>query len=853
MTPNVSLSHPGNRVQFILLSIFVIFLFFPANLARAAFHDLHADFPLVIAGEAEWGDYDGDGDLDFLLIGSSLGVRIATIYDNDGSGGFTENLAAGLEGVIDAAADWGDYDGDGDLDLVIEGGADSGHILRVYENNGDGTFTAATVTGGPGGLWGGDVAWGDYDGDGDLDFIASGRTTTTPFTGIFRNDGAGTFTRDTGVGLLALSYYGSVDWGDCDNDGDLDFILTGTSGYALWGLLYTNDGSGVFSASTAGLDGVYYSDADFGDYDDDGDLDIVITGQGESSQINRIYKNQGDGTFTANWGFRPMERSSVDWGDFDNDGDLDIVYCGEQDGYDPVAEIYVNDGDGTFSDYWGDDFHGVQGGNVAWGDCDNDGDLDVIITGNGYFTAIYRNDGMVFNTAPTAPSGLDAVRSGETMSFSWGPGGDLETAAAALSYNLRVGTSRAGSEIVVPMADLDTGYRQVVGIGNRGGSADWQMEGLQRAWYWSVQTIDHGHMGSSFAPVDSILYMPMLTSVEDVPEDQGGRLRLRIRASDLDAATVPDYPIASYNIWRRLDEAPLAGKVLAEGRRVPTKTALPDAALEWEGRVFATGAAADAGASELPAGLWEVVGSFAAAQAPDYWTVVPTLADAGAMEQPWSVYVVSAHTTTPSIWFASDPDSNYSVDNIAPNMPAGVMVAYAFDGNALEWLESDAEDFCYFKIYRGDMPDFIVDPENPAHTTTARAWADGAGDFKAFYKVSVVDFAGNESPAAMPEELTEVGVVPLEFVLHQNAPNPFNPRTRIRFNLPEESRVSLRIYDVSGRLVQTLFEDSPHEPGSHEAVWNGRDASGRQAPASVYFYRIDAGEWSQTRRMMLVK
>ena len=90
-------------------------------------------------------------------------------------------------------------------------------------------------------------------------------------------------------------------------------------------------------------------------------------------------------------------------------------------------------------------------------------------------------------------------------------------------------------------------------------------------------------------------------------------------------------------------------------------------------------------------------------------------------------------------------------------------------------------------------------------------------------------------------------------VLEQNVPNPFNPLTRIAFDLPEPEAVSLRVFDVAGRLVRVLIGGEVYGEGHHEAVWNGRDDRGRQLASGTYFYRLTAGSYTETKRMVLVK
>ena len=120
-----------------------------------------------------------------------------------------------------------------------------------------------------------------------------------------------------------------------------------------------------------------------------------------------------------------------------------------------------------------------------------------------------------------------------------------------------------------------------------------------------------------------------------------------------------------------------------------------------------------------PPGMWEVLGSVPAQQADQYIYLAPTLADS-ADTLIYTTYYVSAHTTTPSIFFDSPPDSGYSVDNIAPGVPQGFLLTYnTGSGNQLVWDDAPEPDFQYYKVYRDTDPNFIhgsgnfVDVENP--------------------------------------------------------------------------------------------------------------------------------------------
>ena len=199
-------------------------------------------------GTAAWGDYDSDGDLDILLTGYGGGGKDVTlIYRNDGpSAGWTfTDIGAGLTSVEAGAAAWGDYDNDGDLDILLTGFVvtESVRVSRLYRNDGPGPqmdWTFTDVGADLANVAYGSVAWGDYDNDGDLDILLTGDDSTGILVSrLYRNDGpaAGWTFTELNTGLVDAAY-GGVAWGDYDNDGDLDILLTG---YSLISRVYRND------------------------------------------------------------------------------------------------------------------------------------------------------------------------------------------------------------------------------------------------------------------------------------------------------------------------------------------------------------------------------------------------------------------------------------------------------------------------------------------------------------------------------------------------------------------------------------------------------------------------------------
>jgi hypothetical protein len=470
-----------------------------SEVRAVSFADIGAELAGVDSSSVAWGDYDNDGDLDILLTGESDSGRISRVCRNDGGDVFTE-MDPGLPDVSSGSAAWGDYDNDGDLDILLTGHSDSGNISHVYRNDGGDVFME--IGAGLTGVGTSSVAWGDYDNDGDLDILLTGGVAGGRLSRVCRNEGGDVFT-EIDVGLLDVSV-GSVAWGDYDNDGDLDILLTG-AGEDLplfHANVCRNDGGDVFRAIGAGLTGVCYSSAAWGDYDNDGDLDILLTGMVFLiGRISCVYRNDGGDVFAdISAGLTGVFNGSVAWGDCDNDGDLDILLTGTSNSGD-ISRVYRNDGEDSFADI-GAGLEGVRTSSAAWGDYDNDGDLDLLLTGkadSGRISRIYRSDGAPANTPPATPANLTAASAPSRMTLSWDASTDPETPSAGLTYNLRVGTTPGGSEIVSAMADSTSGYRRVVQLGNAQQRRSWTVTAPPGTYYWSVQAVDGACAGSEFA------------------------------------------------------------------------------------------------------------------------------------------------------------------------------------------------------------------------------------------------------------------------------------------------------------------------------------------------------------------
>ena len=258
------------------------------------------------------GDYDRDGDVDLYVVRGDVGPNL--LFRNRGDGTFQEvGAAAGVNvtGALGNGPVFGDYDGDGWLDLLIGGIETTAPAL--FRNFGNGTFQNVTASCGV--TYAGDThssSFGDFDGDSDLDIFMT-HWGAPQFTGghLWRNNGSGSFFEwDSQAGfslfgddLFEYTYTGT--FADIDNDDDADVLVAADFHTSE---VYSNDGDGTFTeTTTAAISDQYGMGSAVADYDNDGDLDWFVTSiwdtindpePGFTRDGNRLYKNQGNGTFT---------------------------------------------------------------------------------------------------------------------------------------------------------------------------------------------------------------------------------------------------------------------------------------------------------------------------------------------------------------------------------------------------------------------------------------------------------------------------------------------------------------------------------------------------------------------------
>lgn len=397
------------------------------------------------AFSAAWGDYDKDGFLDLLMLWpwpaeGWYGHTQIYLFKNQGDGSFAKDvldpIAFPHTGQLNGAI-WGDYDNDGRLDILINGGgvwlgANSSILLhqepdRSFSRSSSPVFPSGVTQSG---------LWADFDGDGWLDIFAgywTGNDTPSVTDILYRNNGDGSFSNSYAPGIdhlnSNLASALSAATGDFNGDGLLDILVTTLSPDRT--RLYLNNGDGSFARlmATPGAWKPWVGDPNaahglaVADYDNDGDLDFVtVSRSGEFSWTcacegpfkgrTILYRNNGAGEFEAVTAGDLGTAESIGandgaWADYNNDGWLDLVLFrglrSDGQGHNATDLLYRNNGDGTFTRVWtgpivNDDGDARAG---AWADYDNDGDMDLVVAnykwsspgGSDRLPVLYRNEG----------------------------------------------------------------------------------------------------------------------------------------------------------------------------------------------------------------------------------------------------------------------------------------------------------------------------------------------------------------------------------------------------------------------------------------------------------------------------
>lgn len=323
-----------------------------------------ANFPQFGDSDSDFSDIDGDGDLDLLISGTVHAVGLQTkLYKNIGGGKFLLVPNTTFISPILPKVDFGDVNGDGDEDLLI---TSDDVAPALYENDGFGNFTlSATLSSELSNAWG-EGSFIDINGDAFMDVVIAGWNSTL----YFNNNG-------NFVYLNSLGAASGCKMGDMNNDGKSDiFLLNSNSPVCI------NDGAGNFTVTSTSFDNISVPDVAFNDMNNDQMLDIIVLGSQAS-----VYLNNGNLNFSQVTAYNiPITTGEVYCFDMDSDGKKDVLIRGYVGSGESVIYAYKNTGTSTLQEF--DSIPFADGrGHVSIGDIDNDGDEDVLVSGQQFLSS----------------------------------------------------------------------------------------------------------------------------------------------------------------------------------------------------------------------------------------------------------------------------------------------------------------------------------------------------------------------------------------------------------------------------------------------------------------------------------
>ncbi len=382
-----------SRFSPLLVLLTISFLLFPATAAELKFTSVQTALFSDPYGQSNaWGDYDNDGDLDLLVAFLNAPLRL---YENRGVDGFVDigpTIKLTTNPGNSRAVAWGDYDNDGDLDIYVgyADGVNPNVLLenKIRDRSGSSRKEFVDVSEERGVSFIGatrQLNFVDFDADGDLDLHVALRTASNR---LFENsDGKfADIARD--VGFFEPRRTVGACWFDMDSDGDLDVFTTNQSGDRDGLYRYEN---GRFSdvAMELNIDQARRPLIDGGvgcavtDYDNDGDLDLYVAEYGDDS----LFRNNGDGSFTdvaPELGVATHDHIVTGvWGDVNNDGWQDLYIVGYVNGQPGMQDyLYINLGDRFENQIPDIVMANDTDHGVQFADYDNDGDLDLSLAAN---------------------------------------------------------------------------------------------------------------------------------------------------------------------------------------------------------------------------------------------------------------------------------------------------------------------------------------------------------------------------------------------------------------------------------------------------------------------------------------
>jgi len=787
-------------------------------------------------------DLDGDGDMDVLSATSNNKI---VWYENDGSGIFGAQQVITTSAYSATSVHAADLDGDGDMDVLSASYKDN--KIAWYENDGSGGFgDQQVITSSANGA--SSVYAADFDGDGDMDVLSAAFYSPSGESNIawYENDGSGSFeTKDIAISTTgAQKVYAS----DLDNDGDMDVLAAFSCNWdtdmIAW---YENDGTGRFAAqqvitiSVHGAKSVYTSDLD-----GDGDMDVLSASTHIFEGKIAWCENDGSGNFGEQKVISTSALGAVSVCAFDLDGDNDMDVLSASYGDYKIA-WYENDGSGSFGEQniISNSARGEWGGCVYASDLDGDGDMDVLSASSGNFKiSWHENDGSgnfedhEVTTKPASIYGVTSVYASDLDSD-----GDMDVLSASedddkIAWYENDGTGNfKNQQVISTFADQG----QSVYASDLDGDGDMDvlsasLNDSKIAWY---ENDGFGSFGDQ-----KVITTSALGAVS-------------VCAFDLDGDA--DMDVLCANSWDRKISWYENDGSGSFAEKVITSSA-------WGPRsVYASDLDSDGDMDVLSASYrdhkiaWyenDGSGSFGPQQVITTSAYGARSVYAADLDGDGDPDVLSASYNDSKIaWYENDGSGSFGPQQVITTSAWGAqsvlacnldndgdmdVISASFYDDKIAWYENDGS---------GSFDDFLISASAEGARSVYACDLDGDGDLDvmAAYNCSYggrIAWYENLMGSTGIKNKTEK---PVNFTLMQNYPNPFNPATKIRYSIPANSHVKLKIYDVLGHEVKTLV-DKMQPAGNYRIGFNGAELA-----SGVYVYSLLAGKYHLTKKMLLVK
>ena len=749
------------------------------------------------------GDYNNDGRVDVFLAENWREGRFALLH-NEGQGRFIDRtdvirlpISPQRKG---GGTIFGDYDNDGDLDLFLPTDA---HDLNKLLRNDRGLFEEVTREAGlMDSLKTDNAIWFDYDRDGFIDLYLGNLGGPEARNTLYRNNGNGGFTdatRQAGLDLQLSAERGGATDGmlgaDFDDDGWPD-LYVGVFDYP--NRLFLNDGQGGFRDATTGEigDPGEAFGAAAGDIDNDGDLDLLVSG-GRTLQLF-IFLNTSDGTFIAQTPPTGADQGAYfSAGDFGGDGFLDIAAA-------DFAETFFYENTPNDNHWLRVELNGRPSNRQGFG-------ARLVATSGPLrqVRELLAGDGTTQNE-PVAHFGLGPHMQVDSLEVRW-PSGQVDVLhELPVDRQIRVFEGRRQYHIVSPSVASPTALRE-----------------------GSTLTLQ----------VRPALFEPdaRIAAIEADLSDLGGpQVAPLVDAGDgtwhLDTEFVVDVSNGLYSIWMMIDQDTFGGSHWVQLHRRIAVLPVADLSL--------------LGADDWPV---ETTGG---AEAPDFEAVDPVQSErttTAFLVAPtnflgWSVVLRAPRAVNPfgytHLRFAFHTgDAEGRVLNLiiggeeaTKNVP--LMGRQAREDRSIDLAVADWQVV--------EIPLVEVGIAEPITSITFNGDLEGT-----FYidDLRLVATASLPSTAVVEERVPSL---PESFTLAQNYPNPFNSGTVLRFTLPTPTEVELVLYNLAGQHVAVLVQ-GPRPAGTYTVRWDGRDEEGRELASGLYLYRLQAGPQVQTRKLILLR